>query len=201
MPLKNVREKKAQLRAKHKRFRITCPKEIKAELDKKLSDALLESDEYKSCKTLFCFVSSPIEVDTSKILTSALDDGKRLALPRCKNRHGDMDFYYVNDLSSLIKGEFSIYEPNPELCEQVTDFSSGLCIVPGLSFDLQGYRLGFGKGYYDRFLQKFGGVTVGLCYSKCVEHSLPTGSFDKPVDILITEKYISNHTHNLFAKE
>lgn len=200
MFLKNIREQKAQLRAKHKKLRATCSPSKKAELDKKLSDALLASDEYKNCTTLFAFVSSPIEVDTSAILRQALADKKLLALPRCRNRRGEMDFYYVSDLSALKKGEFSIMEPKPELCKPVSDFSSGLCIVPGLCFDLQGFRLGFGKGYYDRFLQNFGGITVGLCYSRCIEHSLPAGNFDRPVDILITEKYI-NHTNNVFAKE
>lgn len=195
MLLKNVREQKINLRAKHKKIRNSCPPEFKAELDKRLSDALLGTDEYKACKTLFAFVSTPIEVDTSMIIKNALSVGKRLALPRCANRQGEMDFYRVTDLSGLKKGEFSLLEPDPEQCEKITDFSSGLCIVPGLCFDLQGYRIGFGKGYYDRFLRKFGGTAVGLCYSRCIEHTLPTGKFDEPVNIIITEKYIS-HTQN-----
>jgi len=65
--------------------------------------------------------------------------------------------------------------------------------VPGLSFDLQGYRLGFGKGYYDRFLSDFGGVTVGVCYGKCTVTELPRGAFDRAVDIVMTEKF-SNRT-------
>lgn len=200
MLLKNVRELKAQLRAKHKKLRATCPADVKKELDRRLTAKFLETDEYKNCKTLFAFVSSAIEIDTSVIISTALAQGKRLALPRCRNRNGEMDFYYVTSLSQLEKGAFSIMEPAPEKCEQVTDLSSGLCIVPGLCFDLEGFRIGFGKGYYDRFLQEFGGVTAGLCYSRCIEHNLPVGVFDKPVDILITEKYI-NHTHKIFAEE
>jgi len=69
-----------------------------------------------------------------------------------------------------------------------------------LDLALQGFRLGFGKGYYDRFLQSFSGTSVGLCYSKCMEHTLPSGVFDRPVDAVITEKY-TNRTNNEFVKE
>lgn len=200
MPVKNVKELKSQLRAKHKKLRKSCPPEKKSELDLKLQKAFLESDEYKNCSTLFAFVSSPIEVDTSKILEKCLADGKRLALPRCRNNHGDMDFYVVPSLDVLEKGAFSIMEPNPEICKKLEDFSQGICLVPGLCFDMQGFRLGFGKGYYDRFLQNFSGTSIGLCYSKCIEHDLPFGIFDKPVDVVITEKY-TNHINNEFVKE
>lgn len=200
MFLKNIRELKTQMRVKHKKLRMTCPPDVKEKLDCQLTSAFLETDEYKSCETLFAFISTDIEVDIKAIIEKALEDGKRLALPKCRNRQGEMDFYYVTSLSQVEKGAFSLMEPNPEKCEIVTDLSSGLCLVPGLCFDREGYRIGFGKGYYDRFLQDFGGLSAGLCYSRCVERSLPVGMFDKPVDVLITEKYI-NHIHKIFAKE
>lgn len=200
MPVKNVRELKSQLRAKHKKIRKSCPPEKKQQLDFALQNAFLASEEYKSCDVLFAFASSPIEVDTSLILETTLKDGKKLALPRCRNNFGEMDFYLVTSLSQLEKGAFSIMEPNPEVCEKYEDFSHGLCLVPGLCFDTQGFRLGFGKGYYDRFLQSFSGTSVGLCYSKCIEHTLPSGVFDRPVDAVITEKY-TNRTNNEFVKE
>lgn len=80
-------------------------------------------------------------------------------------------------------------EPNTDKCEILSDFSDSVCLVPGLAFDREGYRIGFGKGYYDRFLLNFSGLTVGMCYNKCIEDNLPRGYYDCPVDILITEKY------------
>ncbi len=62
-------------------------------------------------------------------------------------------------------------------------------MVPGLVYDRDGYRLGFGKGYYDRFLLNFEGVTVGVCYSRCVEHELPRGYYDRPINMVVTERY------------
>lgn len=94
-----------------------------------MQNAFLASEEYKNCDVLFAFVSSPIEVDTSLILETTLKDGKRLALPKCKNNFGEMDFYLVDSLSQLEKGAFSIMEPNPEVCEKYEDFSHGLCLV------------------------------------------------------------------------
>ena len=191
MPLINVRQRKRELRAKYKRTRASMPEELKAELDKKLTNSFLSLGEYRDCGTLFAFVSGKIECDTSGIIGDALKNGKRVAVPRCLDQSGEMDFYYINSYSDLESGKFGILEPNPEKCEKVTDLSSGLCLVPGLCFDLQGYRIGFGKGYYDRFLQKFGGTTAGICYYKCIQNSLPTGVFDKTVDILVTERFVN----------
>lgn len=192
MPLsKNIRQRKNELRTVYKRLRANCPKDIKRELDRKLTEKFLSLDEYKECRTLFAFVSTPIEVDTSKIIETALKDGKRLAVPKCIDKTGLMDFYYINSTCCLKKGAFSIMEPDEEICEKVTDFSDGLCLVPGLCFDYQGYRLGFGKGYYDRFLEKFGGISVGICYSRCIEKELPKGIFDKNSAILVTDKFIN----------
>lgn len=200
MPVKNIKNLKNDLRAKHRKIRMTCPTDIKRALDQKLTESFLNTDEYKNCSTLFVFVSSPIEVETSDIINSAFVAGKRIAVPRCRDKSGLMDFYYINSVEQLKKGAFSIFEPDPDECELVEDLSQGVCIVPGLCFDMDGYRLGFGGGYYDRFLQLFGGITIGLCYSKCIERELPKGIYDKPVDIIITEKY-TNYTHNVFSKE
>lgn len=194
MPVsRNVRQRKAELRSVYKRLRSQCPAEVKKELDRRLSQQFLSLDEYKSCKTLFAFVSTPIEVDTSVIISTALKDGKRVAVPKCRDKSGLMDFFYITSTDCLKKGAFSIMEPDEALCKRVTDLSDGLCLVPGLCFDRQGYRIGFGKGYYDRFLEEFGGTTVGICYSRCIEKELPRGIFDRNTDILVTEKF-TNYT-------
>lgn len=199
MPIINIREQKNLLRAKHKKLRTAYSVELKQKLDNILFEKFTELKEYKECKTLFAFVSMPIEVNTFPILEKALADGKILALPKCRQNEPIMDFYRVNSLDMLKEGKYSIMEPDEEVCEKITEYSDALCLVPGLSFDLYGYRLGFGKGYYDRFLQNFIGTTVGLCYSKCIEQKLPHGIYDKAVDIIITEKF-TNDTRNVFEK-
>lgn len=199
MPIINIKEQKNLLRAKHKKIRKACPKEIRAALDKTLFEKFVDLKEYKECSILFAFVSMPIEINTYPILEKAIADEKILALPKCRQSEPVMDFYKVTSLSQLIAGKYSIMEPDTEVCGKITDYSNGLCLVPGLSFDLYGYRLGFGKGYYDRFLEQFGGTTAGLCYSRCIEQKLPHGIYDKAVDIIITEKF-TNDTRNVFEK-
>lgn len=193
MFLINVKEEKRRLRARCKKLRESCPPEVKARLDKALTEKVLGLEEYKACETLFVFVSSPIECDTRQIIADALQRGKRVAVPRCADRSGKMDFYYIRSFDDLSRGTFGLEEPDPQTCERVTDLSSGFCIVPGLCFDLEGYRVGFGKGYYDRFLDEFGGVTAGICYTKFTEKQLPRGTFDRHTDILVTEKFINRN--------
>ncbi len=173
MFLINVKEEKRRLRARCKKLRESCPPEVKARLDKALTEKVLGLEEYKACETLFVFVSSPIECDTRQIIADAL--------------------HYIRSFDDLSRGTFGLEEPDPQTCERVTDLSSGFCIVPGLCFDLEGYRVGFGKGYYDRFLDEFGGVTAGICYTKFTEKQLPRGAFDRHTDILVTERFINRN--------
>ena len=187
----NVRERKRALRAQFKRLRAECPAQLKREMDKKLFERFVSLEEYAACDTLFAYISGEIECDTSAIILRALADGKRIAVPRCAERTNEISFYFINSYDDLEKGKYGILEPKTEVCERAEDFSRGLCLVPGLSFDLQGARLVFGKGYYDRFLSRFGGVTAGICYAKCTLTELPRGAFDRAVDILITEKFMN----------
>ena len=101
-----------------------------------------------------------------------------------------MEFYYIRSWQDLERASFGVMEPIVQRCERVEDESRGFCLVPGFSFDVQGFRLGYGGGYYDRFLSRFGGFTVGVCYSFCVQWNLPHGYYDRSVDLLVTEKYV-----------
>ena len=111
--MRNVRDKKRELRARSKKLRAGCPPQLKAELDKKLSQKFLSLPEYEECKVLFIFVSSPIECDTSAIISRALSDGKKVAVPKCRERSGYMDFYFRTSFSQLSPGKFSSPEPDP----------------------------------------------------------------------------------------
>lgn len=188
MPIKNIKQHKEQLRNVAKKYRANLNPEQKEKLDIILQENFLKSDYYKNADTVLAFASKDIEISTDLILHSALKDGKNLALPKC--REGNMmDFYIVTDLSQLKKGFYNLSEPDTDKCEILTDFEYSICLVPGLVFDREGYRIGFGKGYYDRFLQNYNGVCAGMCYCKLVESKLPRGYYDKPVNVLFTEKF------------
>ena len=188
MPVKNIKQRKLQIRNVCKKYRNNLSAEKKQQFDLILQEKFLQTEEYKNAKVLLAFVSKDIEINTELIIKQALSDGKTLALPKCKEENL-MVFYIVDDLSQLMEGYYGLLEPNPEKCKMLSETENTVCLVPGLAFDREGYRIGFGKGYYDRFLLDYKGITVGMCYTKCVEEALPKGYYDRPIDILITEKY------------
>ena len=148
---------------------------------------IIASEQYSVSKTLITYISKDIEVDTVRLIYKALSDGKRVAVPKCLNKTGDMDFYVIKSLDMLEKGCFGVYEPKTNVCEKLSDYSESMSIVPGLSFDGSGCRLGYGKGYYDRFLSVYDGVSAGICYSNCMVSRVPKDRYDVPVDFVITE--------------
>lgn len=187
---KNIKGLKQELRKQFRSYRKSLTPQKKQKMDEQICCRLLQLSVYQKCSALFIYVSKPIEVDTLAIIRDALAHGKRVAAPRCIPGTYQMQFYWIKSLSDLETGAFGVLEPAVQRCRPVTDLSRGLCIVPGLGFDSQGYRLGYGKGYYDRFLADFGGSTIGICYHGCSPWKLPHGYYDRPVDLLITEKYI-----------
>ncbi len=188
--IKNIKLFKTRLRQKYRMFRENMKKDEKQNMNKKILDKILILKKYKESETVFTYVSKEIEVDTSELIVKCLKENKKIAVPACNTEDRTMDFYFIKSQNDLKKGAFGLWEPIREKCEKATDFSEGMCIVPGFCFDYKGYRLGYGYGYYDRFLQYFGGTTIGICYSKFITPQLPHGKFDRPVDVLITDQYI-----------
>lgn len=185
----DIRQVKKALRDEIKTWRRELDPEEKKSMDEEIASRFFSSYVYKRTKQVFTYVSTEIEVDTMTIIKTALKDGKRVACPRCIDGTREMEFYYIESVDDLESGSFGVMEPVPEKCRAVEDFSNGVCVVPGLAFDHGGYRLGYGKGYYDRFLSGYTGFTAGLCYSKCVRRRLPHGKFDRHVGLLLTENY------------
>ncbi|MCI1964605.1 MAG: 5-formyltetrahydrofolate cyclo-ligase [Oscillospiraceae bacterium] len=189
--MKNIKLVKKNLRAQYRQYREKMNPAKKARYDSAVLNRFLSLREYKHMRTVFTYVSKPIEVDTAMLIRSVLDSGRRVAVPRCIPDTYGMEFYEIHSLEELVDGAYGVLEPDPAGKKPVVEVpKNSICIVPGFSFDSQGYRLGYGKGYYDRFLSGFKGMTVGLCYAGCVKPDLPHGYYDRPVDVLITEKYI-----------
>lgn len=190
MYVKNIREIKKGLRAKSRQFRERLDPQRKADMNAAIRSRLFSMREFREADVVLTYVSKEIEVDTVEIIRAVLEQGKRVAVPRCIPDTFRMEFFEIESLQELEKGMFGVLEPVPSRSRSLAAEGKCLCIVPGLSFDSQGFRLGYGKGYYDRFLTNFQGATVGICYAGCVRWNLPHGFYDRPVDVLITEKYI-----------
>lgn len=184
----SVIEEKAALRKAYLQFRRSLSSVAKNAMDAAIAAHVLHNDAYLAADTVFCYVSLPQEIDTHTILSDAWQRGKRVAVPRCR-ANGVMDFYAVSSFEDLLPGSFSIPEPKGSSPLCVPSFTD-VCIVPCLSMDARGYRLGYGGGYYDRYLSLHPVRTIGLCYSANVNVQLPTDPFDIPIQTLITEKEV-----------
>ena len=185
----DIRKYKQDLRLKCREERRNMPSEKKQELDRKIAENVRRLKEYKPAKTLLIYLSTTLEVDTVEIIKNAWADGKQVAVPRCIDGTRDMEFHYITDFDCVSPGTFSVLEPSPEL-PVVTDFSGCLMIVPGMRFDMKGYRIGYGKGYYDRYMVRFTGISAGICYSDELKPFMYHGRYDRAVNIVVTDKKI-----------
>jgi 5-formyltetrahydrofolate cyclo-ligase len=189
-----IRNYKIELRQRIKQERRDLDPEFKAQMDKAIAENVRRLHQYKRCDTLLVYVSTPIEVDTFGIIKNAWQDGKKVAVPRCVPETRELTFHYITDFSELSSGTFNVLEPAID-SPKVTNYSGCLMLVPALMFDLRGYRLGYGMGYYDRCMANFEGPSAGICYMCNVKYHMPNGRFDRPVDILVTENWIRSKKH------
>lgn len=184
-----MKEMKKELRKHYKALRLSMKN--KEQKDKCISENLINTDLYKNANTVLLYVSSEIEVSTYSIIADAFSQKKTVAVPRCNPVDCTMEFYIISSFEDLSEGAYGIYEPL-ENCKMVECDNMSVCIVPGLSFDKDGYRLGFGKGYYDRYLSAFPGKSIGLCYDECFCEKTVRDKFDKAVSVIVTETEIYN---------
>lgn len=190
MPIEDIRALKKRLREEYRAKRTALTPAQKEERDAGVAATVRSLWQYRDNDLVLVYVSTPIEVDTRRIIEQALADGKRVAVPYCVPDTRDMEFYRIESLDELSPGTFGVLEPTPSAERLITDHSAGLCLIPAFCYDFSGYRLGYGKGYYDRFLARFGGNMIGICYSDCIRHRLPHGRFDRAVELIVTEKFI-----------
>lgn len=184
-----VREEKIILREKYKKIRARMDEDLKKSRDSRICRAAegLVSFRYADCVLMYC--PSFGEIDIQPIAAAAFARGKKVAYPRCDKFTHTMKYHFVNSPLELVPDAYGIPEPPADAPVYDPDSDgTAVCYVPGLVFDGKGYRLGYGKGYYDRFLSGFGGCSVGVVYSDYILKSVPRGRFDMKVNILLTEK-------------
>lgn len=171
----NKRELRRQIREQK---RAMTPEEIES-ASEKLKELFLATDQYRRAKTVYGYLPYNQEVRTVPILEQALADGKQVAVPKV---YGDeMRFIYLNDLTRVAVSDFGIPEPVED--GPVADDPTALVLMPGLAFDKEGHRIGYGGGFYDKFLaEEPEHPTIALCYTFQVVNELPTEEFDIPVD-------------------
>lgn len=151
-----------------------------------LAQRLYETEQYRDCRSLYAYLSFNQEVRTNPIIERAWADGKRVAVPKVMGQ--EMVFIWIDSFEGLVpQGAYNITEPIED--GPVADDETALVLMPGLAFDPEGRRVGYGGGYYDRYLEKEPHhPLVALCYDFQLLPHLDTDPHDIPVDLVITDK-------------
>jgi len=156
---------------------------VLAESDRSIFQTVISAPEFLQAERVFAYCSTGREVDTRRLMAWCLEQGKPLALP-VSEKGGVMDFYLYT--GTLETGYWNLQVP-PQNGAALLPGPADLMLVPGLCFDARGYRLGWGGGYYDRYLAAHPCPTAGLCRAALLVPSVPTEVHDRPVDRLFTE--------------
>ena len=175
---------KAELRKQVLQEVKAIPREQKQAIDQALTEGLLQHPFYQETNTIATYLSFPHEFQTQGLIEQALKDGKKILIPKTYPK-GRMDFVVYNP-QQLVKTSFGLLEPQGDL--EVVDASQiDLIHVPGLVFTREGYRIGYGGGYYDRYLKHFTGHTLSTVYPCQIRDFIPE-DHDIPVqEVLIDE--------------
>lgn len=175
-----IAKKKSEMRLKMKRLRASAPD--RAMQDEKLASALLSLSEVEAAKRIFLYYSVRDEADTHLAIGALLKRGKEVYLPRTEGKKM-VAVRYAGD--GLCCGQFGIPEPCGEILRNAPD----ICVLPLLAADKHFRRLGYGGGYYDRFLSEAGSqmLRIGLCYDFQIEEEVPSEAHDALLDIIVTD--------------
>lgn len=171
---------------KKQRYSICTQKRKKN--DNNISYKVLQSDIFKNSNCIFCYYSFENEIDTKTIIESALFQKKTVCIPKII-KNGIMIPLRITKKTDLIIGKYNIPEPKNE-CIEICLKDIDLCIVPCLAADKTGNRLGYGGGYYDRFLPKTNALKAILCYESNLFDNIYSQPFDAKCDIIFTESRV-----------
>ena len=186
MRTEDIIKAKKETRALFRKMRKEISEDQRQVLDKILLDKISSKDEFIKASVVLAYYPVNDEINTLPIIEYALKEGKRVALPISNTEDHTLTFRFISSLDELVAGAYSIPEPPSNARPFVNEINS-LCIVPGLCFDREGNRIGYGKGFYDRFLADFDGVTLGLCYSEFLLEEIPTDENDRKVNIVVSD--------------
>lgn len=183
---------KKELRKALLKQRNELPKEDCRKLSKTVCKHLTELEIYKQADTVFAYSSIRNEVSCDYLIDKALADGKKVALPRVISSDGDneMQFFYCNETENLEEGFMGINEPEEDYANLAVPSGRTLIILPGIAFDKKFGRIGYGKGFYDRYLSLYeeNVKSVAICYDFQLFDKIPTDEHDIPANAIVTPK-------------
>lgn len=185
-------ESKKEVRKKICEIREQLSFDEVKEKSSQIQAKVLDLPEYKEADHILLYADFRHEVMTKEIFVAAIRDKKKVYFPRC-NLDGTMDFYQVISVRQLYDNKWGIKEPkeNPTTKYHYYKEENTLAIIPGVAFDIRGYRVGYGKGFYDRFFSENRSITmIALAFAEQILDEVPNDAHDIKMDKIVSEKII-----------
>ncbi|WP_332691050.1 5-formyltetrahydrofolate cyclo-ligase [Halalkalibacter lacteus] len=179
-------EKKAAIRHQVNQALEALTEKTHAKWSFEIAMHLISSTYWKKAKMIAFTISRGREVDTYYLIRKAWEEGKRVVVPRANFKTKCMTFYEITRFDHLEDRPYCLKEPMVEFCQPINHDEIDLVIVPGLAFDKNGYRLGFGGGFYDRFLPTVDAITLSLAFPCQIVQTLPVEKHDQKIDHIIS---------------
>lgn len=186
----NVRDQKNAIREKYRAMRAAMDESEKLRRDGAIAQVATSMASFRLAEYVLMYAPTGEEIDVTDIARRALELGKKVLFPVCSKEEHTMVYRQITSLDQLAPGAYGLSEPPADApdYDPARDTGSAICFVPGLVYDRAGYRVGYGKGFYDRYLSSFTGCKIGVVYDDCILRQVPRGRFDVKVDILLCEK-------------
>jgi 5-formyltetrahydrofolate cyclo-ligase len=185
-------EDKILIRKRMKAALSKLPNQTYEDYSNRIATTLYQQEEWNQSDIIGITISRAPEVDTYPIIKKAWECGKKVVVPKCDPKEKLLSFRTLTDFSQLESVYFGLLEPIIEETSQINPEEIDLLIVPGLAFTRDGFRLGFGGGFYDRFLANFTGKTISLAFNEQIISHFPIEKFDIPVSKIITTNEVIN---------
>ncbi|WP_179194782.1 5-formyltetrahydrofolate cyclo-ligase [Bacillus sp. EAC] len=154
---------------------------------KQIIDQLMEIDVWKNADIVATTMPMEHEINTNYLIQSCWMQNKTVVVPKCNHKTREMQFFKIKSFSDLQVGYFGIQEPIEDSCEKISKENIDLIVVPGVAYTIKGDRLGYGGGFYDRYLENYNGDLVSLAYEIQIIETIPTEKHDCSIPIIITE--------------
>ena len=176
-----------EIREQYRRIREALPPEKRKSADEMIAKRLFDCAFYQNARFIYCYASLKDEAGTNMIIEEALRNGKRVALPRVRGKRR-MEFCFIKSPADLKPGFMGIKEPGPWCPKAPAPFKDSVVVMPGIAFDRNGTRAGYGGGYYDTYLRKHPeGIRIALAYSSQLLDTIPAESHDVRPEMIFTE--------------
>lgn len=185
---------KKDLRDEARILRASIPPILREEKSAYILASLIDMPAFKAASDVFCFVSFKDEVETRPILEHLWKQGKRVYIPYIHQAHKTMRASELRSFAELEVGYYGVMEQKDEFVRLTDSNKIDLVITPGLLFDIDGYRIGYGGGYFDGFFASFEKpvTKIGICFQEQIRTKLPRAPHDMPVDWIVTDRLTYN---------